>query len=87
MAGGAQSHTGMEEQSTEIALQGPRPLSALIKADPAAIETILERSLHGETLREIAASYGVSHQALQKQIIKHAPDEWRDTQAAKSTLL
>ena len=53
MAGGTQSHTGMEEQ-TEIAVLGPRPLSTLIKRDPTVIEAILTRSLNGERLADIA---------------------------------
>jgi uncharacterized protein (DUF433 family) len=84
MASRAQSHTGMEEQATEVAVLGPRPLSALIKRDPAVIETILTRSLNGERLADIAKDYGVTKQSLQAQIIRYSPDEWKDTQAAKS---
>jgi hypothetical protein len=74
----------MEEQASEVAVLGPRPLSTLIKRDPTVIETILARALNGERLRDIAPDYGVSLQALQAQIIKHAPDDWRDTQAARA---
>ena len=61
-----------------------RPLYHLIKQDPTVIERILTRSLNGEKLRDIAEEYGVTKQSLQAQIIKHAPDDWRDTQAARS---
>jgi hypothetical protein len=71
----------MEEQTREVSA---RPLSQLIKSDPTLIERILVRSLNGEKLRDIAPEYGVSKQALQQQIIKYAPDDWRDTQAARS---
>jgi len=84
MASGAQGHTGMEEQTSEVAVLGPRPLSTLIKRDPTVIETILTRSLNGERLADIAKDYGVTKQSLQAQIIRYSPDEWKDTQAAKS---
>jgi Zn-dependent peptidase ImmA (M78 family) len=71
----------MEEQ-TEIT--SARPLALAIKNDPDVIQRILVRSLNGEKLRDIAPEYGVSKQALQQQIIKYAPDDWRDTQAARS---
>lgn len=61
-----------------------RPLALAIKQDPTVIQRILARSLNGEKLKDIAPEYGVSKQALQQQIIKYAPDDWRDTQAARS---
>jgi hypothetical protein len=73
----------MEEQKNEVTVQA-RPLYHLIKSDPTVIERILTRSLNGEKLRDIAEEYGVTKQSLQAQIIKHAPDDWRDTQAARS---
>ena len=60
------------------------PLAVAIKQDPSVIESILDRSLNEERLGQIAADYGVTKQALQQQIIRHAPDAWRDTQAARS---
>jgi hypothetical protein len=72
----------MEEQ-TEVAVSA-RPLALAIKNDPDVIQRILVRALNGEKLRDIAPEYGVSKQALQQQIIKYAPDDWRDTQAARS---
>ena len=71
----------MEEQAE---VTSARPLALAIKNDPEVIQRILVRSLNGEKLRDIAPEYGVSKQALQQQIIKYAPDDWRDTQAARA---
>ncbi len=48
------------------------------------INDILDRALHGERLADIAPTYGVTLQALQYQLMRHAMDEWRDVQAARS---
>lgn len=61
-----------------------RPLSTLIKSDQSLMERILVRCLNGEKLATIAQDFGVTKQSLQAQIIKYAPDDWRDTQAARS---
>lgn len=73
----------MEEQATEVAVN-KRPLSTLIKSDQTVIDRILTRCLNGEKLAVIAQEYGVTKQSLQEQIIRYAPDQWRDTQAARS---
>ena len=72
----------MEEQTQVVV--NKRPLSTLIKANPEVIEHILDRALNGERLKDIAPTYGVSLQALQAQIMRYAPDQWRDTQAARA---
>jgi hypothetical protein len=60
-------------------------LALAIKEDKdGVIRTILDRALHGDRLADIAPDYGVSLQALQYQLMRHAMDEWRDVQAARS---
>lgn len=54
---------------------------ALVTVEP---QSIFARYLNGETIAQVAESYGVSDVALYYHVIKKAPEEWRDHQAAKA---
>jgi hypothetical protein len=46
--------------------------------------TVLVRYLSDETTKEIAASYGVTRQALGQFLLKHAESEWKEAQVARA---
>ena len=56
-------------------------LPALRDADPKAI---LQRYLSDESTKDIAASYGITRQALGQFLLKHAEEEWKDAQVARA---
>ena len=56
-------------------------LPALREADP---KDILKRYLSDESTKAIAASYGVTRQALGQYLLKNAEQEWRDAQVARA---
>jgi len=56
-------------------------LPALRDADP---KTILQRYLSDESTKDIAASYGITRQALGQFLLKHAEEEWKDAQVARA---
>jgi len=56
-------------------------LPALREADP---KDILKRYLSDESTKDIAASYGVTRQALGQFLLKNAEQEWRDAQVARA---
>jgi hypothetical protein len=47
-------------------------------------KTVLARYLSNESTKEIAASYGVTRQALGQFLLKHAESEWKDAQVARA---
>lgn len=53
----------------------------LEQADP---KQILSRYLTDETTHNIAASYGVTRQALGAYLLKHAEEDWREAQIARA---
>jgi predicted DNA-binding protein YlxM (UPF0122 family) len=56
-------------------------LPALRDQDP---KTILARYLSDESTKDIAASYGVTRQALGQYLLKHTEAEWKDAQVARA---
>jgi hypothetical protein len=56
-------------------------LPALRDTDP---KLILQRYLSDETTKEIAASYGVTRQALGQYLLKVAESEWKEAQVARA---
>ena len=56
-------------------------LPALREVDP---QQILLRYLSDESTKDIAASYGVTRQALGKHLLKHAEDDWKEAQIARA---
>lgn len=46
--------------------------------------TILRRYLSDESTKDIAASYGVTRQALGQFLLKHAEQDWKDAQVARA---
>jgi multidrug resistance efflux pump len=56
-------------------------LPALRDQDP---KTILARYLSDESTKDIAASYGVTRQALSKHLLLHAEQEWKDAQVSRA---
>ena len=60
-------------------LQGQ--LAPLNKVDPKAV---LDRYLSDESTKDIAASYGVTRQALGQFLLKAAEDDWRNAQVARA---
>lgn len=56
-------------------------LPSLREADP---KQILARYLSDESTQDIAASYGVTRQALGQFLLKNAEDEWKDAQVARA---
>jgi predicted DNA-binding protein YlxM (UPF0122 family) len=56
-------------------------LPALRDQDP---KTILARYLSDESTKDIAASYGVTRQALGQYLLKHTESEWKDAQVARA---
>jgi predicted DNA-binding protein YlxM (UPF0122 family) len=56
-------------------------LPALRNADP---KTILQRYLSDESTKDIAATYGVTRQALGQFLLKHAESEWKECQVARA---
>jgi hypothetical protein len=59
----------------------PNNLPALRDQDP---KTILARYLSDESTKDIAASYGVTRQALSKHLLLHAEQEWKDAQVSRA---
>jgi hypothetical protein len=59
----------------------PNNLPALRDTDP---KTILQRYLSDESTKDIAASYGVTRQALSKHLLLHAEQEWKDAQVSRA---
>ena len=53
----------------------------LVSVDPAHI---IQRYLSDESTKDIAASYGVTRQALNLHLLAHAEDKWRDAQVARA---
>ena len=58
-----------------------QPHSVLATTDP---QSILLRYLSDESTKDIAASYGVTRQALGQYLLKHAETEWRAAQVARA---
>jgi hypothetical protein len=56
-------------------------LPALRGADP---KQILQRYLSDESTKQIAASYGVTRQALGQYLLKTAESEWKEAQVARA---
>jgi hypothetical protein len=56
-------------------------LPALRDTDP---KLILQRYLSDESTKDIAASYGVTRQALGKYLLSVAESEWREAQVARA---
>jgi hypothetical protein len=56
-------------------------LPALRETDP---KLILQRYLSDESTKDIAASYGVTRQALGKYLLAVAESEWREAQVARA---
>lgn len=56
-------------------------LPALRDADPKAI---LARYLSDESTKDIAASYGVTRQALGQYLLKTAESEWKEAQVSRA---
>lgn len=56
-------------------------LPALREADP---KTILARYLSDESTKVIAASYGVTRQALGQYLLKTAETEWKEAQVSRA---
>jgi hypothetical protein len=56
-------------------------LPALRDQDP---KTILARYLSDESTKDIAATYGVTRQALGQYLLKHSEGEWKDAQVARA---
>jgi IS30 family transposase len=46
------------------------------------LDSVLQRYEDGETIREIAASFGVSHVAVYRALVRNAPDLWAEYQSA-----
>jgi predicted DNA-binding protein YlxM (UPF0122 family) len=61
--------------------ENPQNLPALRDQDP---KTILARYLSDESTKDIAASYGVTRQALGQYLLKHTEAEWKDAQVARA---
>jgi hypothetical protein len=61
--------------------ENPQNLPALRDQDPKAI---LARYLSDESTKDIAASYGVTRQALSKHLLLHAEQEWKDAQVSRA---
>lgn len=57
------------------------PAATLAGSDP---KTILQRYLSDESTKEIAASYGVTRQALGQFLLKHAEDDWKAAQVVRA---
>lgn len=57
------------------------PTGTLATADP---RSILQRYLSDESTKEIAASYGVTRQALGQFLYKTAEVEWKEAQVARA---
>lgn len=80
----AQKDTSAQRRGAIIA-NTIAPLATAIAQDKeGVVGAILQRALDGERLLDIAPDYGVSLQGLQYQLIRHAMDQWRDVQAARS---
>ena len=56
-------------------------LPALRETDP---KLILQRYLSDESTKEIAASFGVTRQALGQYLLKAAESEWKEAQVARA---
>jgi len=56
-------------------------LVPLKDADP---KTVLQRYLSDESTKDIAATYGVTRQALNQFLIRSAEQEWKDAQIARA---
>jgi hypothetical protein len=56
-------------------------LPVLREADP---KTILARYLSDESTKVIAASYGVTRQALGQYLLRTVEEEWKDAQVARA---
>jgi predicted transcriptional regulator len=56
-------------------------LPALRETDP---KLILQRYLSDESTKDIAASFGVTRQALGQYLLKTAESEWREAQVARA---
>ena len=56
-------------------------LPALRDTDPKAL---IHRYLSDESTKDIAASYGVTRQALGQYLLKTAESEWKDAQVARA---
>ena len=56
-------------------------LPALQQASP---QTILLRYLSDESTKDIAATYGVTRQALSQYLLKHAEEDWKEAQVARA---
>ncbi len=48
------------------------------------IQSTLERALNDERIEDIAVSFGLKRSTLNYNLLAHANDEWRDTQAARA---
>ena len=56
-------------------------LPALREANPLVI---LQRYLSDESTKDIAATYGVTRQALGQFLLKHAEEDWKEAQVARA---
>jgi hypothetical protein len=56
-------------------------LPALREANP---QEILLRYLSDESTKDIAATYGVTRQALGKHLLKYAEEDWKEAQVARA---
>lgn len=56
-------------------------LPALRQANP---QDILQRYLSDESTKDIAATYGVTRQALGQYLLKVAEDDWKEAQVARA---
>jgi hypothetical protein len=72
----------MAETAAQLNAQsGSSGLPALREADP---KLILQRYLSDESTKVIAASYGVTRQALGQYLLKTAEAEWKEAQVARA---
>jgi hypothetical protein len=69
------------QEQSEPAKLDESMLPALKGANP---QEILTRYLSDESTKDIAASYGVTRQALGKHLLKHAEEDWKEAQVARA---
>lgn len=55
-----------------------------IEEQQRIIQQTLERALNDERLEDIAKDFGLARSTLNYNLLAHANDEWRDTQAARA---
>jgi hypothetical protein len=48
------------------------------------LDYVLSRAIADDTTRDISQDLGISHSALNRALLRHRPDDWRDVQVARA---